>query len=213
MLALALMAAPLSACGCSAAQNGGADSAAAQKAQTAGIDVSSWKTLGDALAHDSGTNSSAGWNGERYVTVFSAGDSVVRVVAKLDPQSYEKLEALDMTQADYEQKFMEVMGGLELESAEDLTEQKLSKEELDAYVGKTAQDLANDGFTFESYWMYGGNETGVTMAKGPLAYNVTFNVTISDSQTEDNGASVMGSTVVAMEYAGASMNATDPSMV
>ncbi|MBQ9042509.1 MAG: hypothetical protein IJ111_06805 [Eggerthellaceae bacterium] len=209
-LALALLAVPLTACGGQAAQGGGSSSAAEQT-QSVVVDVSSWKTLGDALAYDNGENNTAGWDEKRYITVFSTDGPVVRVVAKMDAETYEKLGALDATDEGYNEKFLEVMGGLPLESAEDLTDQKVTQDELDAYVGKTGQDLVDDGFAFESYWMYGGDETGAVMAKGPLAYNVTFDVSIPDEKAGDGGASIMGATITDAVYAGASMDATDPS--
>ena len=209
-LALALLSVPLTACGGQAAQGGGSSSAAEQ-AQAVVVDVSSWKTLGDALAYDNGENNTAGWDEKRYITVFSTDGPVVRVVAKMDAETYEKLGALDATDESYNEKFLEVMGGLPLESAEDLTDQKVTQDELDAYAGKTGQDLVDDGFAFESYWMYGGDETGAVMAKGPLAYNVTFDVSIPDEKAEDGGASIMGATITDAVYAGASVDATDPS--
>lgn len=210
MLAMALAVAPLAACGGQATQGGGTEDTATEQTQAATIDVSSWKTLGDALAYDTGENNTAGWDDEHYITVFSTVGPVVRVVAKMDADVREKMYDLDSTQDDYDQKFLEVMGGLPLESAEDLTSQKLTQEELDAYVGKTGQDLIDDGLAFEDYWMYGGDQTGVTFAKGFLAYHATFDVTVSDDQTEDEGAAVMDKAIVSMEYAGASKDATDP---
>ena len=210
MIAIALSAAPLAACGGQTSQDATDDTAG--QTQAASIDVSSWKTLGDALAYDASTNSSASWDEEHYITMFTATDgSVVRVVAKMDEDTYDEHAALDMSDDDYQEKFLEVMGDLELESAEDLTGQRLTQDEMDAYVGKTGQDLVDDGFAFESYWMYGGDETGAVMAKGPLAYNVTFDVSIPDEKAEDGGASIMGATITDAVYAGASVDATDPS--
>ena len=214
MIAIALSAAPLAACGGQTSQDATDD--AAVQSQASAVDVSSWKTLGDALAYDAGENSSAGWDEEHYIAVFTTTDgSVVRVVAKMDEDTYDEHAALDMSDDDYQEKFLEVMGDLELESAEDLTGQRLTQDEMDAYVGKTGQDLVGDGFVFESYWMYGGEETGATMAKGPLAYNVTFDVTVPEDEadSDEDGSAVMGAAVVSMEFAGASNAATDPAAV
>ncbi|MBQ9059069.1 MAG: hypothetical protein IJ125_07790 [Atopobiaceae bacterium] len=208
-LALMLLALPLAACSSQSTPSDGSSPASGQTQATA-IDVSSWKTFGDALAYDTGENSAAGWDENHYVTVFATDNYVVRVVAKMDAQSYEKLEALDMSDDSYAEKFREVMGGLALESAEDLTADRLSQDELKAYVGKTGQDLVNSGFAFEGYWMYGGAETGVKMVKGPLAYDVTFNVSVSESDTEDGGASIMDATITDIVFGGSANEATDP---
>lgn len=210
--ALSLLAVPLVGCGSQATQGDGSSSSTEQ-AQAADMDVSSWKTLGDALAYDTGENSSAGWNEEHYVTVFSNGGQFVRVVAKMDPETYEAMLDLDMSSDDYKEKFLELMGGLPLESAEDLSAQQIPQAELDAYVGKTGQDLVDDGFVFDSYWMYGGGDSGATMVKGPMAYNVTFDASVSEEQIEDGGASIMGATIKEIYCSGVSMDATDPSAV
>lgn len=216
VLAITLSAVPLAACGGQASQGGAAGSDATEQTQTADIDSSSWKTLGDALAYDTKEMSGSSWDEEHYITVFAASDgSVFRVVAKMDADVYAKHEKLDMSDDDYEEKFLQVMGGLELESVEDLTPEKLSQDQLDAYVGKTGKDLVDDGFTFEHYWMYGGEETGATMAKGNLAYSVTFDVTVPEDKADSDeaGDAIMDAAIVSMEFSGASNDAVDPAKV
>ena len=61
--------------------------------------------------------------------------------------------------------------------------------------------------------MYGGDETGVTMAKGYLAYNVTFDVNVPEDKTEDEGASIKDATITEIEFAGGSESAVDPAKV
>lgn len=212
-LALTLVAMPLAACDGQASQGGEGEPTGTEQTQASNMDISSWKTLGDALAFDTEDRSAASWDEEHYVTVFDTADgSVVRVVAKMNTDTYNKHAELDTTDDDYDEQFLKVMGGLELESAEDITDQKISQTELDAYVGKTGQDLANDGFKFQNYWMYGGDETGASMAKGFFDYNVTFDVTVTEdeSESDETGAAVMGATIVSMEYSGASNAAVDP---
>lgn len=210
MLALALTALPLAGCGGQASQGGEAGSGDAGQAQAA-MDVSSWTTFGDAMAYCAEEGkSTASWDEKHYVTMFDTNDGgVVRVVAKMDPETYKAFAKLDMLDEDYNEKFLEVMGGLELESAEDLTDDVMTQDELDAYKGKTGQDLIDDGFAFESYWMYGGDETGATMSQGYFAYDVTFDTSITDDQSEDEGAAIMGATITAIEYAGASNAAVE----
>lgn len=210
MLALALTALPLAGCGGQTSETE-ADDASAGQEQLAPMDVSSWTTLGDAVAYqaEEGSNTAA-WDENHYVTMFDTTDGgVVRVVAKMDPETYDAFGELSILDDDYNEKFLEVMGGLELEIAEDLSDGVLAQDQLDAYVGKTGQDLVDEGFVFESYWMYGGEETGATMSQGYYAYNVTFDVSITDDQYEDEGAAIMGATIKAMEYAGASNAAVD----
>ncbi|MBR3326635.1 MAG: hypothetical protein IKG22_04865 [Atopobiaceae bacterium] len=210
-LALSL-AIPLAACGGQTTQNGDSVPVASEQtnATTASIDVSAWKTFGDALAAKSedGT-STAAWDEHHYVTVFQAGDATVRVVVKMTPEVYAKIADLDASKDDYEKKFAEVVGGLELESAEDITGDQIPQDQLDAHVGKTGQDLLDAGFTFQSYYMNGGEETGATMQKGYFAYNVTFETTVDEDKTEDEGEAIKGATITAMECAGGADSAVD----
>lgn len=172
----------------------------------ASTDVSSWKTLGDALAAASG-NPGSTFDDNHYVAVYAVGDKLIRVVAKMKPGMYNTISSLDMLADDYLKKLADHAGDLELESVEDITANKLSQDELNVYIGKTGQDLINDGFKFSNYYYYGGNETGAAMDKGYLCYGVTFNVGVPDNQPEDNGAAIKDATIKAIEFMGASDSA------
>lgn len=209
-LALSLAAVPLAACSSKSADS-------AQTSQLKGVtptaeDVASWKTMGDALAYDH-QNMNTGYNEDYYVAVYNSGDAVIRVVAKMVPGMNDKLFDLDFMAEDYDEQLASTIGELELVSAEDITGQKLSQDELNAYVGKTGQDMVNDGFAFEGYVMYGGEQTSATLTKGYFGYTVTFDTTVAEDQTEDGGAAIMGATISAIEYGSPAMSATDPTTV
>ncbi len=209
MLCLVLSSAPLVAC--SGQSGAGEGEAPTASSQAAAVDVSSWKTLGDAFAVQTDSLSS-GWDEHYYVSVFKAGDSIVRVVGKLDADSYAKIEAVDWSKEDAEKQLAEATDAVPLVSADDLTSELVSQDELDKYVGKKGEDLIDDGWTFQSYYMTGGDQTGTYFAKGDLVYMITFDISVSDD-LDDEGASVMDATVVEAEFGGASDAATDPSQV
>ena len=210
-LCLALSATPLTACSGQKASDV-TDEGASASTEQAAIDPSSWKTLGDALATQTEPMSSA-WDDDYYVAMFRAGDSVIRVVAKIDKEVSDKIDEVDWMEEDVVQKLIEVAGTCELVTAEDLTDKILSQDELDQLVGKTGQDLVDDGWTFAYYYMYGWDETAAAFEKDDLAYAVTFNVTLADDATEDGGASIMGEPIVSTEFLGAADSATDPAQV
>ncbi|MBR3159858.1 MAG: hypothetical protein IKG18_18820 [Atopobiaceae bacterium] len=208
-LCLVLTSAPLVACsGQSSASEGEAPTATSQ---AAAVDISSWKTLGDAFAVRTDSLSS-GWDEHYYVSVFKADDSIVRVVGKLDADSYAKIEAVDWSKEDAEKQLAEATDAVPLVIADDLTSELVSQDELDKYVGKKGEDLIDDGWTFQSYYMTGGDQTGTYFAKGDLVYMITFDISVSDD-VDDEGASVMDATVAEAEFGGASDAATDPSQV
>lgn len=210
-LALSLVVAPLA--GCAGQGSDASTQATEQTTASAPVDVASWKTLGDALGAQTESMAS-GCDEKHYVAVFAAGDTLVRVVAELEPGMYEKINELDYLDPDHDKKLNDIIGGLPLESAEDITSDALTQEQLDALVGKTGKELVDDGFIFKGYYMYGAEgETGVTMDKGYFSYGVTFDATVTDDQTEDEGAAIMDAKVTGASRMSASDSSTDTTAI
>ena len=221
-LCLALAAIPLAACSgqqdAGGAPEGGdasAPAAPADQAAPAGqaaVDPSSWTTVGDALAARTDECASS-WDENYYVAVFKAGDSYMRIVGTIDPDTQAKIDAVDWDRKDVSTQIDEAVSGAALKSAEDITGDILSQDALDALVGKTGQQLVDEGWEFQSYFMYGGEQTIATFANGNFAYSMTFDVTTPESASEDEGASVMAAPVVSAEFEGASNATVDPTLV
>lgn len=215
-LCLALAALPLAACSGQQAASDGASPAPASEAnsstptsQAAELDFSNWKTLGDAFAAQTESMASS-WNEQYYVTMFKVGDRYVRAVGKVDADTQAKLDGVDWSTENVTERLEQAAAGAQIASIEDITSEVLSAEDLAQLTGKTGRELVDDGWTFESYNMYGGPQTGATFAKGSFAYSLTFDVTTPEDKTEDEGASVMDAKVVEAEFQGASNAATDP---
>ena len=205
--ALALALVPLAGCVGEGAAEGGTDNASAP---ATAIDTSSWKTMADAYAavdevYASGSNDSV------CVTVFKAGDNFIRVVSDYDPSYDEKSMELSFMDEDYLEKAADVFGDLAIQSAEDITADLVDENALAAYVGKTGQDLIDDGFVFIYYNGYGGEETYAAFDKGYFAYEVTFDATITDDT--DEGAAIMGAAITDIQMLGISDDATNPENV
>ena len=213
-LTMALATVPLTACGGAGSSDAGADGADSAASQTAKVDTSSWKTMGDALATVTSDEISYSYNEKYFVCVFEADGARIRTVAEADPAIEGKFADLDFGMEDYAKKFTEIVADLKLVSAEDITAEQMGPEELDTFVGKTGQELVDAGFVFESYSFYGGEETGVTMGKGNFSYEVTFDTKVSEDQTEDEGAAIMGAKSTIVEGFGNLSNAAlDPYLV
>ena len=209
-LCLALATAPLVGCGGQKpADDGGAS---APVAQGATVDVTSWKTMSDALAAQT-ESMAAGWNENYYVTIFRAGDQIVRVVCELDADTAAKMEAVDWSRDDVSEQMEQAVGSAPLKSAEDITAELKSPEELAELAGKTGRELVDAGWTFESYDMYGGEQTGAVMSFGNFAYSLTFDVMTPEDKIEDEGSSVMDAKVVEAAFQGASDAGTSPENV
>ena len=202
----------LSACGGQQTSNENGSATDTPTAST--VDTSNWKTLGDALAVET-EDVASGWDDNYYVVAFEAGDSLFRVVAKSEEGIQDKTGDLNVMDDDYNDKLREIIGDLEIVSVDDLTAEVPTQEQLDAMVGKTGQELIDDGWAFQSYFMTGGDETGATFTKGYVACNVTFDVKVSDEAANGDGSGDMlkDAKVTLAENYGVSEDATDPSKV
>lgn len=187
-------------------------SSSVSSSQAATVDTSGWKTLGDALAAQTESLGSS-WNDDYIVTAFKVGDSIVRVVAKIDHSTHEAINKIDWSAANASDQIGKVAGSAPLISAEDITGELISQDELDQLIGKSAQELVDAGWIFDHYFMYGGEQTGASFAKGSFDYSFTLDVSISENDTEDGGASVMSATIVDASFEGISNDAIDPSKV
>ena len=196
---------------CSQPASAPESSSASEAEAVATIDTSSWKTLGDALAAQT-ESVATGYDENYFISVFKAGDSLVRVVAKSDEATAEKAGGLDFLAEDYDKQLAEVVGGLELVSAEDLTPGIPAQEELEGFVGKKGSDLEAAGYEFESYFMTGGDQTGAYYEKGYYALNVTFDVKVAEDagQKDEDGKDLKDAVISEVTFAGPSEAATDP---
>lgn len=210
-LLTAVLAIPLAACGSKPTADGAA-TPEGTTTQPAAVDTSSWKTLSDALATQTESMASS-WDSKHYVTVFKAGDSYVRVVVELTDEEAKKVEAVDWSQGDVSKQIEKAAGTAKIVTAEDITAEILDQNTLNTLIGKTGKELVDDGWVFESYFMYGGEQTGATMSKGNFGYNVTFDVTTPESASEDGGASIMDAPVIEISFSGASNAAIEISQI
>lgn len=204
---------PLAGCASKPADEAEPDATSQPAVEAAPVDTTSWKTLGDALASRTG-NLSYGYDDDYFVAIFDAGDSIIRTVSKMELSIRDEFGELDFEDPDYEAKETAILADLELISAEDITSEVLSQEELDSYVGKTGQDMYDAGFVFSYYSMYGGEQTSASIDYGYFSYDVTFDTSIDESQSEDEGASLKDAKVVEVQsFKNLSNMSLDPTAV
>ena len=211
-LTLGLVVMPLAACSGQGASGGQSAAEDTTTEETVAVDVASLKTLGDVMAIE-GEGQSSAWNEEHYIYVTNANGAPLRAVVDLTPEIYSQIEELDFLDEDYDQKLTDIIGGLELASLDDYSDQVPSQEELDALVGKTGQELVDDGFTFSTLTMYGGDETVAEFEKDAFRYEVTFDGTVDGDADGFDGSVVAELTVASASFAGLSNAAMDPGNV
>ena len=136
-------------------------------------DISSARTVGDVLALSNGNYTATE---SLYVTAAELDDVVYRVEAAMDAETSKAFFALDFEDPDYLQKFTDLVSPLPITRIENLTAQVPSREALDALIGKTCEELLNDGWTIEG-WTFEGrdlSEPVFHLNHGTFAYAVTF---------------------------------------
>ena len=142
------------------------------------------RTLGDAFAlqgKDEDTEQRATYE-DQYIYVFSIDGVPYRVIADLPAEISEKLFALEFDE-DYDKNEKELVSGLEINKVENLNEQILPQEELDALVGKTGQELFDAGWRSGSF--YNTETLEVSLEYGPFAYTMHFDGEVSPEEAED----------------------------
>lgn len=169
LLALLMGVLTLTACG-----GTGAGGKEAQE-QAQGID--SIRTFGDLLTLESDTVQTAVTE-DTLIYVFELGGIYYRASSAIDQATAEALFEVDFFSPDDADKVRELVGDLEIEKIENLNETILSQEELDALMGKTGQELLDDG------WVWTGHDLEAMefwMQKGAFTYTIVFDGKVDEA--------------------------------
>ena len=148
------------------------------------FNLESLETIGDAFAlegKDEDIMQRATFD-DKYIYVFAIDGVPYRVIADLPSDVSEKLFALEFDE-DYEKNEMELVSDLEITSAENLNDQILPQDELDALVGKTGQELFDDGWRSGSF--YNTETMEISLEYGPFSYSMHFDGEVPPEEAED----------------------------
>ena len=170
VLALAMVVCVLAACGGSGSAGGSGSSAAETESSAAAFDPAQMKTMGDVFALVGEDSQQEGCSETHYVIVFEKEGVIYRAIAELPQDVSEKIWAIDFEVEDRDQQVKDLVAPLDAK-IENLTEQMPSQEELDKYVGKTGQDLFDEGW-YE--WYYNLEDMEAGMNYGMFSYMVKF---------------------------------------
>ncbi len=167
----------LAACGgAGGSGSGGSDGSGASAS------VDDIKTVGDAMAFSSEESQRAFYD-DVLVYVFKVDDTYYRVIADLPEETSKALWDLDFMDEDYETKYNDLVYPLEIRELEDLSEQKLSQEEMDAFVGKTGKELVEAGW--RTGMGYNLNDMEFWLDYGPFEYAVVFDGETDSTNFDD----------------------------
>ena len=129
------------------------------------------KTLGDIFAIESVNIAGYQSSGKAIAIVYQVDGSYWRAIAPMTEEQSEAWFDVDLFGENKEEEERAILSPLEIVQLDNLDKEKLSKEDLKAFVGKTGEELLNAGWTSE-----GGDPTVPEsyMSYGPFLYTVTF---------------------------------------
>ena len=153
------------------------------------------KTMGDILGLPIyGTSASP----TQVIEAIELNGVVYRVIADLTQEQSDAIFALQFDDPEYEKKYNELVAPLEITRIENVSEIIPTQEQMDAIVGRTGEQLLNDGWTA---WYYNAEEDVVGMYHTFFAYKVKFDKPLGnfDGEIEDQ---IKDLTVVEVAYDG-----------
>ncbi|MBR0541470.1 MAG: hypothetical protein IJK26_04605 [Clostridia bacterium] len=145
-------------------------------------DINSFKTIGDII--NSGIDSIQSANTDRYyIYVFQVGQEYYRAVSNITPEISQSLFDLDFDDKNYDSKLNKIISPLEIDKLENLSDTVIPQEELDKLVGKTGEELINDGWT--AGMGYNLETMEFYLNKGAFEYTVVFDGKLENSDDFD----------------------------
>ena len=153
----------ITACG----QSGGTENGDTQS----GFEPDTLKIMGDIFPYVGEENWQDGYSETTYTIVFDVDGVYYRAKCEMPEDISAKVWGVDFEDEERDQKIRDLVSPLEIASFENLSEQITPQEELDKLVGKTGQELFDDGWT---YWSYNLEDMEAGMNYGPFTYRVVF---------------------------------------
>ena len=150
--------------------------------------------MGDVLALDRETFQSALYDNV-LVYAFELDGTYYRATTSISQDMAETLRELDFN----DEKFIELVKPLAIEKMENLSEQILSQDELDALIGKTGQELLDEGWYSSGYNL---ETMEFWMNYEPFVYTVTFDgeVAKEDYESFDDEEDIKDLTVKSAKF-------------
>ena len=160
------------------------------------VDLDAVKTLGDLLGlPEVGTS----LTGTTYVYAFEQDGSTWRAICDVPEESAQAIFDLDFDNPDYDKKLNALIAPLPVKVIENLTENIPSQKEANQYIGKTGQELIDDGWTVGFYNL---DALQFNMTYGIYSYDITFEGKIKDPDSFNEDTDMGGLTVKAITCSG-----------
>ncbi len=160
------------------------------------VDLDTVKTLGDLLGLP---EVGASLTGTTYVYAFEQDGNTYRAICDVPEEAAQAIFDLDFDDPDYDKKLSELIAPLPVKVIENLTENLPSQKEADQYIGKTGQELIDDGWTV---YFYNLDELQFGMNHGAYSYDITFEGTVKDPENFNEDTDMGGLTVKTITCSG-----------
>ena len=153
------------------------------------VDLDTVTTLGDLLGlPDVGY----GLTGTTYVYAFEQDGNTYRAICDVPEETAQAIFDLDFEDPDYDKKLNDLIAPLPVKVIENLTENLPTQQEADQYIGKTGQELIDDGWTVHFYNL---DEMRFGMTYGIYSYDIIFEGKIKDPENFNEDTDMGGLTV------------------
>ena len=147
------------------------------------LEESPFKTLADVFAAK-GELYSLSTSPDKFAIVFPVDGIYYRVEATIPADVYEKLDAIDFFDETREEQEQALLSPLPVTRVGDLSNGIPAKEELDALVGLTGQDLLEMGFEYGSGYSF-WDKAEMYLVQGLYEYHVYFNEKVPEMENYD----------------------------
>ena len=196
-----LLAAVILLAGCGAGSTGSPAAGSSQgkaSGQEAGKDiVDNLKTIGDIKQLDDDMVREEAYFEDFYACVIDVDGTLYRLAAELPEDVSKQIWSIDFEDEDRDEKVNELLKPLEITRKDNFSELIIPQEELDKLVGKTGQDLLDDG------WYSGGynlEDMEFWMYKDPFMYTVVFEGTAEPTEDGDDNEMIKDLKVKSVTY-------------
>ena len=196
-----LLAAVILLAGCGAGSTGSPAAGSSQgkaSGQEAGKDiVDNLKTIGDIKQLDDDMVREEAYFEDFYACVIDVDGTLYRLAADLPEDVSKQIWSIDFEDEDRDEKVNELLKPLEITRKDNFSELIIPQEELDKLVGKTGQDLLDDG------WYSGGynlEDMEFWMYKDPFMYTVVFEGTAEPTEDGDDNEMIKDLKVKSVTY-------------
>ena len=136
------------------------------------------KTLADVYDLET-ENFMEAYDAEYYACYYAIDGKYTRVSATMTQDLYDQADAISFDDPDRDAKVKEILGPVEVTDVQDITALVPAEDDVSALVGKTGQELMDEGYDL-TYFAVNGDVTSVSATKDYCAYLFDFDGTVKD---------------------------------